>query len=43
VVDIRDVWDPREVIEHKLSIEPMYKPIRQKKRRCIPVRRETIR
>jgi hypothetical protein len=33
----------REVIEHKLGINPSYKPIKQKERRCTPERRETIR
>jgi hypothetical protein len=27
---------PREVIEHKLSIDPSYKPINQKERRYTP-------
>jgi hypothetical protein len=34
---------PRVVIEHKLDINPSYKPIKQKERRCTPKRRETIR
>jgi hypothetical protein len=34
---------PREVIEHKLGIDPSFKPIKQKKRRYTPERRETIR
>jgi hypothetical protein len=34
---------PREVIEHKLSIDPSYKPIKQKERTYIPERHETIR
>jgi hypothetical protein len=34
---------PREVIEHKMDIDPAFKPIKQKKRRCTPERRETIR
>jgi hypothetical protein len=34
---------PREVIEHKLSIDPSYKPTKQKKRRYTLERRETIR
>jgi hypothetical protein len=34
---------PKEVIEHKLDIDPSYKPIKQKERRYIPERRETIR
>jgi hypothetical protein len=33
----------REVIEHKLGINPSYKPIKQKERRCTPERHETIR
>jgi hypothetical protein len=32
---------PREVIEHKLDIDPSYKPIKQKERRYTPERRET--
>jgi hypothetical protein len=32
-----------EVIEHKLGINPLYKPIKQKERRYTPGRRETIR
>jgi hypothetical protein len=34
---------PKEVIEHKLGIDPLYKPIKQKERRYTPERRETIR
>jgi hypothetical protein len=34
---------PRDVIEHKLGIDPSYKPIKQKERRYTPERRETIR
>jgi hypothetical protein len=34
---------PREVIEHKLGIDPTFNPIKQKERRCTPERRETIR
>jgi hypothetical protein len=34
---------PREVIEHKLGIDPAFKPIKQKERRYTPDRRETIR
>jgi hypothetical protein len=34
---------PREVIEHKLGIDPAFKPIKQKERRYTPKRRETIR
>jgi hypothetical protein len=34
---------PREVIEHKLCINPVFKPIKQKERRYTPERRETIR
>jgi hypothetical protein len=34
---------PREVIEHKLDIDLTFKPIKQKKRRYTPERRETIR
>jgi hypothetical protein len=33
---------PREVIEHKLSIDPSYKLIKQKERRYTPERCETI-
>jgi hypothetical protein len=33
---------PREVIEHKLGIEPAFKSIKQKERRYMPERRETI-
>jgi hypothetical protein len=31
--DIIYAWDPREVIEHKLGIDPSFKPIKQKERR----------
>jgi hypothetical protein len=34
---------PREVIEHKLSIDPAFKLIKQKERRYTPQRHETIR
>jgi hypothetical protein len=34
---------PKGVIEHKLGIDPSYKPIKQKERRYTPERRETIR
>jgi hypothetical protein len=34
---------PREVIEHKLGIDPAFMPIKQKERRYTPERRETIR
>jgi hypothetical protein len=34
---------PREVIEHKLGIDPTFKPIKQKERRYTPERCETIR
>jgi hypothetical protein len=34
---------PREVIEHKLGIDPAFKPIKQKERRYMPERRKTIR
>jgi hypothetical protein len=34
---------PREVIEHKLGIDPAFKPIKQNQRRYTPERRETIR
>jgi hypothetical protein len=34
---------PREVIEHKLGIDPSYNPIKQKERRYTPERHETIR
>jgi hypothetical protein len=33
----------REVIEHKLGIDPSYKPVKQKERRYTPERCETIR
>jgi hypothetical protein len=33
----------REVIEHKLEIDPSFKPIKQKERRYTPDRREAIR
>jgi hypothetical protein len=33
---------PREVIEHKLSIDPSYKPVKQKERRYKPERHEII-
>jgi hypothetical protein len=33
---------PREVIEHKLGIDPSYKPIKQKERRYAHERHETI-
>jgi hypothetical protein len=33
---------PREVIEHKLGIDPAFKPIKQKEKRYTPKRRETI-
>jgi hypothetical protein len=33
---------PREVIEHKLGIDPSYKPIKQKERKYTPERREII-
>jgi hypothetical protein len=34
---------PREVIEHKLEIDPTFKPIKQKERRYTPERHMTIR
>jgi hypothetical protein len=34
---------PREMIEHKLDIDPTFKPTKQKERRYTPERRETIR
>jgi hypothetical protein len=34
---------PREVIEHKIGIGPLYKPIKQKERRYTPERSKTIR
>jgi hypothetical protein len=34
---------PNEVIEHKLGIDPSFKPIKQKERRYTSERRETIR
>jgi hypothetical protein len=33
----------REVIEHKLDIDPVFKPIKQKEKRYTPERHETIR
>jgi hypothetical protein len=33
---------PKEVIEHKLGIDPAFKPIKQKERRYTPERHETI-
>jgi hypothetical protein len=33
---------PKEVIEHRLGIDPVFKPIKQKERRYTPERRETI-
>jgi hypothetical protein len=33
---------PREMIEHRLGIDPAYKPIKQKERRYTLERRETI-
>jgi hypothetical protein len=33
---------PKEVIEHKLGIDPLYKSIKQKERRYTSERRETI-
>jgi hypothetical protein len=34
---------PKEVIEHKLDIDPSFKSIKQKERRYTPERRKTIR
>jgi hypothetical protein len=34
---------PREVIEHKLGIDPAFTPIKQKEKRYTPERHETIR
>jgi hypothetical protein len=34
---------PKEVIEHKLGIDPAFKPIKQKERKYTPERHETIR
>jgi hypothetical protein len=34
---------PREVIEHKLEIDPAFKPIKQTERKYTPDRREAIR
>jgi hypothetical protein len=34
---------PRQVIEHKLCIDPSYKPVKQKERRYTPEWCETIR
>jgi hypothetical protein len=36
-------WIPREVIEHKLGIDPAFKPIKQKERWYTPERHGTIR
>jgi hypothetical protein len=33
---------PKEVIEHKLGIDSVFKPIKQKEKRYTPERRETI-
>jgi hypothetical protein len=33
---------PRKVIEHKLGIDPVFNPIKQKERRYTPERHETI-
>jgi hypothetical protein len=33
---------PREVIEHRLGIDPAFKPIKQKERRYTPERRMAI-
>jgi hypothetical protein len=33
---------PKEMIEHKLGIDPLYKPVKQKERRYTPERQETI-
>jgi hypothetical protein len=33
---------PKEVIEHKMGIDPAFKPIKQKERRYTPERCETI-
>jgi hypothetical protein len=33
---------PREVVKHKLGIDPAFKPIKQKERRYTPERHETI-
>jgi hypothetical protein len=41
ILDIPGI--PREVIEHKLGIDPAFKPIKQKERRYTPDRREAIR
>jgi hypothetical protein len=34
---------PREMIEHKLGIDPSYKPAKQKERRYTPERQKIIR
>jgi hypothetical protein len=41
--NIRYVQDPRKVIEHKLRIDPSFKPIKQKERRYTLDRRKAIR
>jgi hypothetical protein len=33
---------PKEVIEHNLGIDPVFEPIKQKKKRYTPERHETI-
>jgi hypothetical protein len=43
MADVRYVGDPQGMIEHKLGIDPAFKPIKQKERRYTPERRETIR
>jgi hypothetical protein len=40
---ISDIFGiPREIIEHKLGIDPSYKSIKKKEIRYTPERRETI-
>jgi hypothetical protein len=36
MADVGYAWDPREVIEHKVDINPAFKPIKQKERRYTP-------
>jgi hypothetical protein len=43
MTDIRYARDPRDMIEHKLGIDPSYKPIEKKEIRYTPERREAIR
>jgi hypothetical protein len=40
--DIRYDWIPMEVIEHRVGINPLFKPIKQKERRYTPDRHKAI-